>query len=58
MQYMHMYCDFLLITDNFLQMAEAGFFHCPNDDEPDLVQCFVCHKKLHGWEPDEEPWYF
>jgi Inhibitor of Apoptosis domain len=44
-------------TGSFFQMAAAGFFHCPTDQEPDLVRCFVCHKELDGWEPTDDPWY-
>ncbi|KFM56542.1 Baculoviral IAP repeat-containing protein 5.2-B, partial [Stegodyphus mimosarum] len=39
-----------------VKMAEAGFFHCPTDIEPDLVQCYVCFKELDGWQLDDEPW--
>lgn len=38
------------------KMAEAGFFHCPTKNLPDLVQCYVCFKELDGWEPDDDPW--
>ncbi|GFT92967.1 baculoviral IAP repeat-containing protein 5.2 [Trichonephila clavipes] len=38
------------------KMAEAGFFHCPTEQEPDLVQCYVCFKELDGWEATDEPW--
>ncbi|XP_015908731.1 baculoviral IAP repeat-containing protein 5 [Parasteatoda tepidariorum] len=38
------------------KMAEAGFFHCPTENEPDLVQCYVCFKELDGWEATDEPW--
>ncbi|KAJ9580201.1 hypothetical protein L9F63_004144 [Diploptera punctata] len=38
------------------KMAEAGFFFCGSNKEPDLVQCFVCLKKLDGWEPEDDPW--
>ncbi|KAH9361922.1 hypothetical protein HPB48_003669 [Haemaphysalis longicornis] len=37
------------------RMAEAGFYHCPTDNEPDLVRCYVCFKELDGWEPDDDP---
>lgn len=37
------------------QMAEAGFVHCPTENEPDLAQCFFCFKELEGWEPDDNP---
>uniref|UniRef100_A0A8C6S0P8 Baculoviral IAP repeat-containing protein 5 n=1 Tax=Nannospalax galili TaxID=1026970 RepID=A0A8C6S0P8_NANGA len=29
------------------QMTEAGFIHCPTENEPDL--------ELEGWEPDDNP---
>ncbi|XP_014666492.1 PREDICTED: baculoviral IAP repeat-containing protein 5.2-like [Priapulus caudatus] len=38
------------------KLAEAGFYHCPSDQEPDLVRCYVCHKELDGWAPEDEPW--
>lgn len=37
------------------KLAAAGFFHCPTDQEPDAVRCFVCHKELDGWEPTDIP---
>lgn len=37
------------------KMAEAGFYHCPTENEPDLARCFVCFKELDGWEPDDDP---
>lgn len=39
------------------KMAEAGFFHVPSENEPDLVKCFLCLKELDGWEPEDDPWY-
>lgn len=41
----------------FCQMAEAGFFHSPNDRDPDIARCFVCFKELEGWEPEDNPMY-
>ncbi|KAG8178006.1 hypothetical protein JTE90_004486 [Oedothorax gibbosus] len=38
------------------KMAEAGFFHCPNETELDSVQCYVCFKELDGWDASDEPW--
>ncbi|XP_077371396.1 baculoviral IAP repeat-containing protein 5b [Festucalex cinctus] len=38
------------------KMADAGFVHCPADNEPDVVCCFLCLLELEGWEPDDEPW--
>ncbi|XP_077980472.1 baculoviral IAP repeat-containing protein 5-like [Glandiceps talaboti] len=38
------------------KMAAAGFYHCPTEQEPDLVKCFVCFKELDGWEPNDDPW--
>jgi len=37
------------------KMAEAGFYHCPTDQEPDAAQCWVCHKELDGWESTDDP---
>ncbi|KAH0621597.1 hypothetical protein JD844_023094 [Phrynosoma platyrhinos] len=37
-------------------MASAGFIHCPNTNEPDVVKCFFCLIELEGWEPDHDPW--
>ncbi|XP_056677056.1 baculoviral IAP repeat-containing protein 5-like [Monodelphis domestica] len=34
------------------KMAEAGFIHCPSENEPDLAQYFFCSKELEGWEPE------
>ncbi|XP_065065688.1 baculoviral IAP repeat-containing protein 5-like [Rhopilema esculentum] len=37
-------------------MAEAGFYHTPSSNEPDLVTCYVCYKEMDGWEPTDDPW--
>ncbi|CAH3174183.1 unnamed protein product [Porites evermanni] len=37
------------------KMAEAGFFHSPNDRDADIARCFVCFKELEGWEPEDNP---
>ncbi|XP_028308605.1 baculoviral IAP repeat-containing protein 5b [Gouania willdenowi] len=37
------------------KMAEAGFVHCPSDNEPDVACCFFCLIELEGWEPDDDP---
>ncbi|XP_042308553.1 baculoviral IAP repeat-containing protein 5 [Sceloporus undulatus] len=37
------------------RMAEAGFIHCPTENAPDVVQCFICFKELEGWEPEDDP---
>lgn len=39
-----------------LQMAKAGFVHCPSENEPDVACCFFCLLELEGWEPDDDPW--
>lgn len=39
------------------QMAKAGFVHRPTAESPDLVECFVCHKQLDGWDPTDDPMY-
>ncbi|XP_077565139.1 baculoviral IAP repeat-containing protein 5-like [Haemaphysalis longicornis] len=36
-------------------MAEAGFYHCPTENEPDLARCYVCFKEMDGWAPDDDP---
>lgn len=38
-------------------MAAAGFYFVGNQDEPDLVECFICGKQLDGWESHDDPWY-
>ncbi|KAM4668333.1 baculoviral IAP repeat-containing protein 5.1-like [Amazona ochrocephala] len=37
-------------------MAKAGFIHCPDENEPDVVKCFFCLIELEGWEPNDDPW--
>ena len=37
-------------------MAEAGFYFTGGKREPDLAQCYFCHKELDGWEDDDDPW--
>ncbi|KAH9370427.1 hypothetical protein HPB48_008685 [Haemaphysalis longicornis] len=37
------------------KMAEAGFYHCPTENEPDLARCYVCFKEMDGWAPDDDP---
>ena len=44
------------VSTLFLQMAEAGFYHTPSENEPDLVTCYVCYKEMDGWEPTDDPW--
>ena len=52
------YCVHILFKYfTHLQLAEAGFYHCPTKEEPDAVRCFFCMKELDGWEPDDDPWY-
>ncbi|XP_044513879.1 baculoviral IAP repeat-containing protein 5-like [Gracilinanus agilis] len=36
------------------RLAEAGFIHCPSENEPDLAQYFFCFKELEGWEPEDD----
>ncbi|KAH0952163.1 hypothetical protein HN011_012083 [Eciton burchellii] len=40
---------------NVEHMAAAGFY-VVGDDEPDLVECFICGKQLNGWESHDDPW--
>ncbi|KAH7980759.1 hypothetical protein HPB49_018992 [Dermacentor silvarum] len=37
------------------RMAEAGFYHCPTEDEPDLARCYVCLKQMSEWKPSDDP---
>lgn len=39
-----------------LQMAKAGFVHCPNANRPDVAKCFFCLIELESWEPNDDPW--
>lgn len=36
-------------------MAEAGFFWCGSENQPDLVRCFVCLKEFEDWEKEDNP---
>ena len=38
------------------KMAEAGFYCCGGENEPDLAKCYFCRKELDGWEPEDDPW--
>ncbi|CAG9537736.1 unnamed protein product, partial [Cercopithifilaria johnstoni] len=38
------------------RMAEAGFYHQPNNAGDDRVLCFSCFVCLVCWEPSDEPW--
>ncbi|XP_034936108.1 baculoviral IAP repeat-containing protein 5 [Chelonus insularis] len=38
------------------QMAAAGFIAIGGSQEPDLVECIFCYKKLDGWESSDDPW--
>ncbi|KAH6921193.1 hypothetical protein HPB50_027820 [Hyalomma asiaticum] len=37
------------------RMAEAGFYYCPTETDPDLARCYVCFKELVEWEPGDDP---
>jgi len=37
-------------------MAAAGFYVIGDNNEPDLVECFICSKQLDGWEAHDDPW--
>ncbi|XP_066601343.1 baculoviral IAP repeat-containing protein 5 [Prorops nasuta] len=41
---------------NPMALAAAGFFKVPESSEPDLAECFICHKQLDGWEESDDPW--
>ena len=49
-------CVCVCVCVSTCQMADAGFYHCPTDREPDVVRCYVCFKELEGWEPQDDPW--
>ncbi len=36
-------------------MAEAGFYFCGTESNPDWARCVVCHKNMEGWEEEDEP---
>ncbi|XP_037073509.1 LOW QUALITY PROTEIN: baculoviral IAP repeat-containing protein 6-like [Pollicipes pollicipes] len=38
------------------QMAQAGFYHQPNQSGDDMAMCFTCTACLVCWEPTDEPW--
>lgn len=38
------------------QMAQAGFYHNPNDSGDDRAMCFTCNVCLVSWEKNDEPW--
>jgi|ERR1711874_241748 len=38
------------------KMANAGFYCCGGENEPDLARCYFCRKELDGWEPGDDPW--
>lgn len=37
-------------------MAQAGFYFIGNEQDHDLVECFICGKQLDGWEETDDPW--
>lgn len=37
-------------------MVAAGFYVIGDNNEPDLVECFICGKQLDGWEAQDDPW--
>ncbi|KAK5648597.1 hypothetical protein RI129_003489 [Pyrocoelia pectoralis] len=38
------------------QMAQAGFYHLPNESGDDRAMCFTCSVCLVCWERTDEPW--
>ncbi|EKG15733.1 hypothetical protein MPH_07168 [Macrophomina phaseolina MS6] len=36
-------------------LARAGFYYAPSANHPDNVICFMCDRKLDGWEPEDVP---
>ena len=41
---------------NAKSMVAAGFYVIGDNNEPDLVECFICGKQLDGWEAHDDPW--
>jgi len=37
------------------QLAEAGFFYYPSQENPDNVMCFLCRQSICGWEDGDNP---
>lgn len=37
------------------ELAKAGFYFDPHPTNPDNVTCFLCHKQMDGWEPEDNP---
>ncbi|KAH7980335.1 hypothetical protein HPB49_015139 [Dermacentor silvarum] len=37
------------------RMADAGFYHCPTENEPDLARCYVCLKEMAEWKLNDDP---
>jgi hypothetical protein len=40
---------------NASQLAEAGFFFYPSQQDPDNVTCFLCSASMCGWEKGDDP---
>lgn len=40
-----------------MQMAKAGFYHCPHEGDFDCVRCFCCLKEMCGWLESDDPWH-
>jgi baculoviral IAP repeat-containing protein 5 len=55
-----------LDRNRLTRMAEAGFYACGGNNDPDLARCYYCRwldlslthrrprKELDGWEPEDE----
>lgn len=37
------------------QLAKAGFFYYPSQDNPDNCACFLCHRSIDAWEEGDDP---
>lgn len=37
------------------ELANAGFYYKPSPTSPDNTICFMCERKLDGWEEEDDP---
>jgi hypothetical protein len=37
------------------KLSHAGFYFNPSKTSPDNVTCFLCHKSMEGWSPNDDP---
>eukprot|EP00960_Hanusia_phi_P031486 749318-Hanusia_phi.AAC.1 len=39
------------------QLAEAGFYYCPDAEHVDRCVCFSCNRALYSWDKNDNPMY-